>query len=157
MGTLWPCCVLHASFDRIGCANPKMAQIPRLPWLACAGIAHEAAGSAQILRGLCVIRDQLRAALENRRCASMHHPRVALKTLHWEDIPALMALFMISWLRTILGQIARWFHPPRASVDRSRLVGMYLSQANQAPDLSTRGAPTRERQDGKFAQIRRRG
>ena len=64
---------------------------------------------------------------------------------------------MISWLRTILGQIARWFRPPQATVDRSRLVGMYLSQANQAQDLSARGAPTRERQDGKFSQNRRRG
>jgi hypothetical protein len=36
-------------------------------------------------------------------------------------------------------------------------MGMYLSQANQPPDPGARGTPTRERQDGKFAQNRRRG
>ena len=63
---------------------------------------------------------------------------------------------MTRWLRTVLSHIARLFRPPQATVDRSRLVGMYLSQANQPPNLSARGAPTRERQDGKFAQNRRR-
>ena len=64
---------------------------------------------------------------------------------------------MARWLRTILDQIARLFRPPQATVDRSRLVGMYLSQANQPPDPRTRSVPTHERQNGKFAQNRRRG
>ena len=63
---------------------------------------------------------------------------------------------MARWLRTILDQIERLFRPPRATVDRSRLVGMYLSQANQPPDPGARGVPTRERQNGKFSQNRRR-
>jgi hypothetical protein len=59
-------------------------------------------------------------------------------------------------LRKFLGQIAGLFRSPQATADRSRLMGMYLSQANQPSDVGARGAPTRERQDGKFSQNRRR-
>ena len=51
----------------------------------------------------------------------------------------------------------RLFKSPPATVDRSRLVGMYLSQANQPSDANGRGSGTRERQEGKFSQNRRRG
>jgi hypothetical protein len=34
---------------------------------------------------------------------------------------------------------------------------MYLSQANKPLDFSARGSETRERQEGKFSQNRRRG
>ncbi len=64
---------------------------------------------------------------------------------------------MTRWLRTLFGQSTRLFQSPKATVDRSRLMGMYLSQANQPPEPGARGVPTRERQDGKFSQQRRRG
>lgn len=61
------------------------------------------------------------------------------------------------WLRKITNGWRRLFKPAPASVDRSRLVGMYLSQANKPLDSGARGSETRERQDGKFSQNRRRG
>jgi hypothetical protein len=57
----------------------------------------------------------------------------------------------------ILGGWERLFKPPKPTVNRSQLVGMYLSQANQPSDSSGRGSGTRERQEGKFSQKRRRG
>jgi len=65
--------------------------------------------------------------------------------------------FMAQICKMIVGGLKRWFKPPQATVDRSRLVGMYLSQANKPLDFSTRGSETRERQEGKFSQNRRRG
>ncbi|HVM50024.1 MAG TPA: hypothetical protein VMU04_18495 [Candidatus Acidoferrum sp.] len=64
---------------------------------------------------------------------------------------------MTRWLRSILARLPGAPQPPQRPVDRSQLMGMYLSQANQPPDPAARGLPTRERQDGKFAQKRRRG
>jgi len=64
---------------------------------------------------------------------------------------------MTRWVSRLFGQLIRFFQSPQPTVDRSRLVGMYLSQANRPPDVGSRGAPNRERQDGKFAQNRRRG
>jgi hypothetical protein len=57
----------------------------------------------------------------------------------------------------ILGGWRRLFKPPQPTVDRSRLVGMYLTQANKPLDSSGRGSDTRARQEGKFSQNRRRG
>jgi hypothetical protein len=63
---------------------------------------------------------------------------------------------MIRWLSRLFGQIAQAFRAPQATVDRSRLVGMYLTQANQPPEPGAHGTPTRERQEGKYSQRRRR-
>ena len=51
----------------------------------------------------------------------------------------------------------RLFKPRQPKANRSTLVGMYLSQANRPSDSSPRGVGTRERQEGKFSQNRRRG
>ena len=64
---------------------------------------------------------------------------------------------MTYWIRMIVSGWRRLFKPPQATVDRSRLVGMYLSQANKPLDSDGRGSDTRERQEGKFSQNRRRG
>ncbi len=40
--------------------------------------------------------------------------------------------------------------------DRPRLMGIYLDGANRPSGAAVREAGNRERQDGKFAQIRRR-
>ena len=64
---------------------------------------------------------------------------------------------MTYWIRIIVSGWKRLFKPPQATVDRSRLVGIYLSQANKPLDSSGRGSDTRERQEGKFSQNRRRG
>jgi len=61
------------------------------------------------------------------------------------------------WLRMILSGWRRLSKPPQVTADRSRLVGMYLSQANKPLDSGGRGSETRERQEGKFSQNRRRG
>jgi hypothetical protein len=61
------------------------------------------------------------------------------------------------FLRLMLSGWNRLFKPPQATADRSRLVGMYLSQANKPLDSGARGSETRERQEGKFSQKRRRG
>jgi hypothetical protein len=63
---------------------------------------------------------------------------------------------MKRWLRAIIGGLERFSRPPQGSVDRSRLVGMYLTQANRPPGAGARGSETRERQDGKYSQQRRR-
>ena len=64
---------------------------------------------------------------------------------------------MTYWIRMIVSGWKRLFKPSQATVDRSRLVGIYLSQANKPLDSSGRGSDTRERQEGKFSQKRRRG
>ena len=64
---------------------------------------------------------------------------------------------MSHWLTKILGGWRGLFQPRQPTVDRSRLMGMYLSQANQPLDSSGRGSDTRARQEGKFSQNRRRG
>jgi hypothetical protein len=61
------------------------------------------------------------------------------------------------WLRMFSSGWRRLFTPPQAPADRSRLVGMYLSQANKPLGSSVRGSDIRERQEGKFSQNRRRG
>lgn len=63
---------------------------------------------------------------------------------------------MDKWLRTILTRISNLFASPQPSADRRRLMGMYLSGANQPATAGLRGAPTRERHDGKYAQTRKR-
>jgi hypothetical protein len=64
---------------------------------------------------------------------------------------------MTRLLRMILDGWRRLFKQPQPSVNRSQLVGMYLSQANKPLDSGMRGSGTRERQEGKFSQNRRRG
>ena len=64
---------------------------------------------------------------------------------------------MIRWLRMIRSGWKRLFGSPQPSADRSRLMGMYLSQANRPLDASGRGSDARGRQEGKFSQNRRRG
>jgi hypothetical protein len=61
------------------------------------------------------------------------------------------------WLRMFSNGWRRLFKPPQPAVDRSRLMGMYLSQANKPLDSGARGSETWQRQEGKFSQKRRRG
>jgi hypothetical protein len=62
---------------------------------------------------------------------------------------------MICWLRNFVARIEKLLRPKQESGNRSRLLGMYLSQANQSAGM--RSAVGQQRQDGKFAQNRRRG
>jgi hypothetical protein len=64
---------------------------------------------------------------------------------------------MTYWIRMMVNGWRRLFKPRRATADRSALVGMYLSNANRPSESSARGSETRERQEGKFSQKRRRG
>ena len=64
---------------------------------------------------------------------------------------------MTYWIRMIVSGWRRLFKPRQAKADRSTLVGMYLSNANRPLGSSVRGSETRERQEGKFSQNRRRG
>jgi len=64
---------------------------------------------------------------------------------------------MKDWLGMVLRVWRGLRKPPQGKVDRSRLVGMYLSRANQPPVSGARGSGTQQRQDGKFSQNRRRG
>ena len=64
---------------------------------------------------------------------------------------------MTYWIRMMVSGWTRLFKPPPPKTDRSALVGMYLSNANRPLDSSARGLDTRERQEGKFSQNRRRG
>jgi len=64
---------------------------------------------------------------------------------------------MTYWIRMIMNGWTRLFKPRQTRADRSTLVGMYLSNANRPVDSSARGSDTRERQEGKFSQNRRRG
>jgi hypothetical protein len=72
-------------------------------------------------------------------------------------IIALIRARMTGWIRLFLRRLENIVAPAHKPVDRSRLMGMYLNSAN-APLAATnsRATPTRERQDGKFAQMRRR-
>ncbi len=64
---------------------------------------------------------------------------------------------MKSWLFLIARRIQKLLKPQRASVDKSQLMGMYLNQANR-PAHARAPVPTiRQRQNGKFSQLRRRG
>ena len=64
---------------------------------------------------------------------------------------------MTYWIRMIVSGWKRLFQPRQTKTDRSVLVGMYLSNANRPLGASVRGSDTRERQEGKFSQNRRRG
>jgi hypothetical protein len=62
----------------------------------------------------------------------------------------------MSWLRNALGWIEMLLRPKRETLNPSRLMGMYLDQANRPIGSTWTSSGSRERQDGKFAQIRRR-
>ncbi len=62
---------------------------------------------------------------------------------------------MIRRWGNFISRIGRLFRPKQEGANRSRLMGMYLDQANRASGSGLRGATSRERQDGKFAQNRR--
>ena len=96
-------------------------------------------------------------ALSSPAGASISEENALNVQLRRSGISSLIPPHMIHWLRTIRIQFARLFKRPQASVDRSQLVGMYLSQANRPSDSIARGSGTRERQEGKFSQNRRRG
>ncbi len=66
---------------------------------------------------------------------------------------------MKSWLYMIGRRIQRLLKPPQSSVDRSQLMGMYLNQANRPAHARARvpAHEVRQRQNGKFSQLRRRG
>ena len=63
---------------------------------------------------------------------------------------------MIRRLHTLIARIERLFGPKHQGADRSRLMGMYLDQANRPISGGMRGVARQERQDGKFSQNRRR-
>ena len=63
---------------------------------------------------------------------------------------------MIWWLRNSIAGIERLVKPKRETLNKSQLMGMYLDQANRPTGAGLRGSASRERQDGKFAQNRRR-
>ena len=63
---------------------------------------------------------------------------------------------MIRRLHTLIAGIGRLFGPKPRGTDRSRLMGMYLDRANQPSGAGVRGGASHERQNGKFAQTRRR-
>ena len=63
---------------------------------------------------------------------------------------------MIQYLHGVIARLEKLFKPKRKPLDRSSLMGMYLDQTNQPTGSAIRGTGTRQRQDGKFAQIRRR-
>ena len=64
---------------------------------------------------------------------------------------------MTYWIRMIVNGWRRLFKPRQPKADRSMLVGMYLSNTNRPLGSSVRGSDTRERQEVKFSQNRRRG
>ncbi len=67
---------------------------------------------------------------------------------------------MIKRIRRVLGWTTRWFGAPAKGparpTDRGRLVGMYLSDANGPAGPSRRWSGNQERENGRFAQTRRR-
>jgi len=63
---------------------------------------------------------------------------------------------MIPRLRTLFHRLVGLFRPLPGDASRSRLVGIYLSQTNGRDVSGSRGAAMQERQNGKFAQNRRR-
>ena len=58
--------------------------------------------------------------------------------------------------RKILNAWCRMFSSPHKDVNRSRLVGMYLSRTNSKSALSTEFLQTRQRRNGKFSINRER-
>ena len=63
---------------------------------------------------------------------------------------------MIRFLHILIAQFERLFGPKPRGADQSRLMGMYLDQANRPITAGMLGVVRQERQDGKFAQNRRR-
>jgi len=63
---------------------------------------------------------------------------------------------MIGWIRLWWSRLTGWRENSNRTVDRSQLVGMYLSHANRAPGSQLRSGEDKERRNGKFAQNRRR-
>lgn len=55
-----------------------------------------------------------------------------------------------------MSRIERLLSRKQDDVDRSKFLRMYLNQANQSAGGGIPRATSRERQDGKFAQNRRR-
>ena len=60
-------------------------------------------------------------------------------------------------LNILIVRIVKLFGSKPRGADRSKLMGMYLDQANRPISAGMRGTARQERQDGKFAQNRRRG
>jgi hypothetical protein len=79
------------------------------------------------------------------------------KALRGSVNPALMRPRMNRWLRSIAHRIERLLKPPASSVDKSRLMGMYLTQTNRPVHARASLQDIRQRQNGKFSQLRRRG
>ena len=63
---------------------------------------------------------------------------------------------MIRPLRNLIALAKRLFGPKRREADRLSLMGIYLEQTNRPTGAEVRGSPSQERQDGKYAQNRRR-
>jgi hypothetical protein len=63
---------------------------------------------------------------------------------------------MVRRFYSLMARVKALFAPRQGSCDRSQLVGMYLDSANRGTALTAHGFGNRERQNGKFAQQRRR-
>jgi hypothetical protein len=64
---------------------------------------------------------------------------------------------MWRWLQALLGVIGRMGRgADPAATDRSRLMGMYLDQANKGRRVRHLGFDAQQRREGKFSQTRRR-
>ena len=59
-------------------------------------------------------------------------------------------------IRKFVNAWCRMFSSPHEDVNRSRLVGMYLSRTNSKSALSTEFQQTRQRRNGKFSINRER-
>jgi hypothetical protein len=102
----------------------------------------------------CPLTPQTAKLVYAHRLSLLNSPKAQL---HLPADSSLIPSRMAYWIRMIVSSWRRWFKSPKASVDRSQLVGMYLSQANKPLDSTARSSGTRERQEGKFSQNRRRG
>lgn len=77
-----------------------------------------------------------------------------ISPLHNSTNAAINALMKVVW-QAIKSMLGRWFHHQPRSANSSRLLGMYLSEANR-DGWNTRNHTTRERRNGRFSQNRQR-
>ncbi len=77
-----------------------------------------------------------------------------ISPLHNSTSAAINALMKVVW-QAIKSMLGRWFHHQPRSANSSRLLGMYLSEANR-DGWNTRNHTTRERRNGRFSQNRQR-
>jgi hypothetical protein len=79
-----------------------------------------------------------------------------LSELRARSVLILISAQMKFSVRTLLGRFLGSLGPRGKPVDRSRLVGMYLSETNRPAGAGLRSLDSQERRNGKFAQNRQR-